>query len=351
MILEYSWLVQQSTIYLYSLNFHFEYIEFLPALAILPIVIILFVWVLFRKKSILRKIGNPSLVRTLTRSYSPKNYAFKFILLLLAAALLIVALMNPQRPGSIDNIQRTGIDVVIALDVSKSMLAEDIKPTRLEKAKQLLYKLLDVLPDDRIGMVLFAGHAYLQMPLTTDHSAARIYIQNASPLVVPTQGTVIGEALRMSNSAFNSKERKFKSIILITDGEDHDEEAQSLGTTLANNGVMVNTIGIGSPEGSTILDPSTDSYKKDALGQPVVSKLNEGLLQQIATTSNGIYIRLDKISDAVKEIRTQLDTIEKSPMEDAAFRNYESYYYWLAAIALLFLTLEFIWPEKKWRTA
>ncbi len=333
------------------MNFQFEHIELLPAFGVLLLPILFFVWGLFRKKSILKKIGTHSLVKNLIHSYSPANFLLKFIFLALALTAMIGAVINPQKPGSSRNIKRAGIDIVIALDVSKSMLAEDIKPNRLEKARQFIYKLLDELKDDRVGLVLFAGHAYLQMPLTTDQSAARIYIQNASTTIVPTQGTVIGEALRMSNSAFNSKERKYKSIVLITDGEDHDHEAETIGTTLASNGVMINTIGVGSPEGTTIIDPATDSFKKDAQGQPVISKLNEALLKKLSTTTNGIYNRLENIPEVVKKIRTQLNTIEKSSLEDASFRDYDSYFYWLIGIALLFLVLEFLWPERKWNIA
>jgi len=332
-------------------KFEYEHIEFLPALALLPALVLIFIWVIKQKKDISRKIGNPLLVKELTRSYSPFNFILKFLFLLVAITGIIVAVINIQTPGTSANVKRAGVDVVIALDVSKSMLAEDSKPNRLEKARQLIYKLLDELKDDRIGIVFFAGRAYLQMPLTTDHSAARIYIQNASPDIVPTQGTVIGEALRMSNTAFNSKERKFKSIILITDGEDHDPEAQTLGASLAANGVMVNTIGIGSPEGSPIMDPSTDGYKKDAQGQIVVTRLNETILQQLATSTKGIYIRLDDVPDAVTKIITQLDTIEKSPLDDAAFRDYDTYYYWFVGLALLLVIAETLWPERKWKLA
>ncbi len=180
----------------------------------------------------------------------------------LALAAVIVASANLQKPGAMDDVQRKGVDVVIAMDVSKSMLAEDIKPNRLERARQLVYKLMDQLPNDRVGLVLFAGRAYLQMPLTTDHGAARMYIQQAGPDVVPTQGTVISEALRASNSAFNSKERKFKSIVLITDGEDHDPQAVPLAQQLAEDGVMINSVGIGSAEGAPIMDPATNDIQK-----------------------------------------------------------------------------------------
>lgn len=326
--------------------------DYLPALAIIPALLFIFIWILRQKKTIAKKIGNPALVKELTRSYSPWNFVFKFLMLMLAIGAVIIGLMNLQKPGSLANVKRAGVDVVIALDVSRSMMAEDIKPSRLEKARQLVYKLLDELKDDRIGLVFFAGRAYLQMPLTTDHSAARIYIQNASPDAIPTQGTIVSEALRMSNSAFNSKERKFKAIVLITDGEDHDAEAQTMGPSLASNGIMVNTVGIGSPDGATIIDPGTDTYKKDAQGQTVVSRLNENLLKDLANTTRGVYVHLDNnVADAVTKLKAQLDTIEKSPLEDSAFRDFDSYYYWFIGAALLLLVIEQLWPERKWRVS
>ncbi|MBC7848820.1 MAG: VWA domain-containing protein [Chitinophagaceae bacterium] len=331
------------------MKFEFEHIEYLTALAIIPALLFILTWVIRQKRQIAKQIGNPALVKQLTADHSPFNFFFKFCLILVALAAIIMGVVNMQKPGASVNVKRAGVDVVIALDVSKSMLADDIKPNRLEMARQLIYKLLDQLKDDRIGLVLFAGRSYLQMPLTTDHSAARIYVQNASPEVVPTQGTVVAEALKMSNSAFNSKERKYKSIILITDGEDHDAEALTLGASLAANGIMVNSVGIGSIEGAPIMDPATDSYKKDPQGQTVISRLNEELLKNLATTTNGVYLHLENIGDAVSKITAQLDTIEKSPIEDSAFRDYDTYYYWFLGLALLFLIIELLWPERKWK--
>lgn len=329
------------------LNFEFQHIEYLPLLGVLPLIALLVGWVLQKKRRIRASLGNP----VLTRDYSPFHFLLKFCLAALALAAIILAFLNLQRPGINRQVQRSGVDVMIALDVSKSMLADDSKPNRLEKARQLIYKLMDELPDDRVGLVLFAGRAYLQMPLTTDQSAARLYVQNASPAVVPTQGTVIAEALRVCNAAFNSKERKYKSIILITDGEDHDAEAQTLGPGLAANGVMINTVGIGSTAGSTLIDPATDTFKKDQLGQTVVTKLNEDLLKQLAADTRGSYIHLDNVSEAVQQLREKLNSIEKSPLDDAAFRDYDSYFQWFIALALLLLLLEFFWPERKLKQA
>ena len=334
-----------------TLNYRFQHIEYLAALAVIPLVIILYGQLMYWKKNTARKIGDPKLVQALTANFSPTNFLLKFLFVTLALAAVIAGAANLQLPGAMDNVQRKGVDVVIAMDVSKSMLAEDIKPNRLERARQLVYKLMERLPDDRIGLVLFAGRAYLQMPLTSDHGAARMYIQQAGPEVVPTQGTVIAEALRTSNSAFNSKERKYKSIVLITDGEDHDPQAVQLARQLSEDGVMVNTVGIGSTQGAPIIDPATNEYKKDENGNTVISKLNETELQQLAQASKGIYVHMIDVETAVDAITKQLGTIEKTSLEDNAFRDYKSFFQWFLAGALLLLVIEFFLPERKWRVA
>jgi Ca-activated chloride channel family protein len=333
------------------LDLRFQHIEYLIGLAAIPLVIALFWWVLRWKKKTVKKIGDEKLVHQLISSYSPQNFLFKFLLVAVALAAIIAAAANLQQPGAMEQVQRKGVDIVVAMDVSKSMLADDIKPNRLERARQLVYKLMDQLPDDRIALVLFAGRAYMQMPLTTDHSAARMFVQQASPDVVPTQGTVITEALRMSNTAFNSKERKFKSIILITDGEDHDPGSVPLAQLMANDGVMINTIGIGSPDGAPIPDPATGDYKKDQAGNTIISKLNETELQQLAAATKGVYVRLTDIDAAVAAMKKQLGTIEQTSMDDSAFKNFKNYFPWFLGATLLLLVLEFFYPERKWKTA
>lgn len=333
------------------MNFRFQHIEYLVALATIPLLVVLYFQLMYWKKNTIKKIGDQRLVQALIVNYSPTNFLFKFMFFALALAAVIAASANLQKPGAMDNVQRKGVDVVIAIDVSKSMLAEDIKPNRLERARQLVYKLMEQLPNDRVGLVLFAGRAYLQMPLTTDHSAARMYIQQAGPEVVPTQGTIISEALRASNSAFNSKERKFKSIVLISDGEDHDPQAVPLAQQLAQDGVMINTIGIGSAEGAPIMDPATNENKKDENGNTVISKLNEAELQQLAAATKGVYVKLNEVDVAVNAITKQLSTIESTSLDDNAFRDYKSYFQWFLAIAFGLLMIEFFLPERKFKAA
>lgn len=325
--------------------FQFQHIEFLMGLLLIPFLVALFFLLLRWKKDRIKKIGDERLVKELIKNFSPFKFTFRFILFLLALTLVIAGAANLQKPGGMEKIDRKGVDVVIAMDVSKSMLAEDIKPNRLERAKQLVNKLMERMENDRIGLVLFAGRAYVQMPLTNDHSAARMYIQNAGPNAVPTQGTVIAEALKVANSSFNSKDRKYKSIVLISDGEDHDAEAVKYTQSLLKNGVMVNTVGIGSPDGVPLVDPVTNELRKDSLGNAIVTRLNEEELQQLAQQTKGIYIRLDDTDTAADKIVAQLKTIEQTSPGDQAFMSYKSYFQWFLAVALVLLLLEFFTSE------
>jgi len=292
-------------------------------------------------------MGDAALIQVLTRNFSPRRYFWKFFMALVALVFLVVAAANPQTRGEGGKVNRKGLDLMILMDVSKSMLAQDIKPNRLERSKQLVSLLIDQLAENRIGLVWFAGRAYLQMPLTTDVSAAKIYLQNAGPEAVPTQGTVIGEALKMAGNSFNNKEKKYKAVILISDGEDHDQEALKIVKDLAASGVMINTVGVASPEGATIYDPATRDTKKDAAGNTVITKLNEVQLRELAQTGNGTYVYLQDPSAAVRTIQAQLSTIEQKELTDDAFVQYNTWYFYVLAIVLVLLLAEIFLPERK----
>ncbi len=325
----------------------FQYNEYLLGLLALPLMIGMYFLVIRWKKKTIRRIGDPALVNQLIRDYSPSKFLLKFILFTFAFIAGVIALANPRMPMGTSSVIRSGIDVMIALDVSKSMLAQDIKPTRLERAKQILSKLIDKLPDDRIGIVVFAGRAYLQMPLTTDHAAAKMYLSSATPDVVPTQGTVIGDALKMCFAAFNAKEKKYKTIILISDGEDHDENSVTLAKALADEGVMINTIGIGSAEGAMIVDAETNEIKRDATGNPVITKLNETELKSISENSNGIYQLFTNSDEVVSQLVKQLKGMGQKTIKENSLVNYQSFFPWLLAIALLILLTDFFISEIK----
>jgi Ca-activated chloride channel family protein len=327
-------------------NIQFQYKEFSWLFFAILFFLLLFILLLNWKKRIIKRIGDEKLVKALITGYSQKLFASKFIFLSIAFTFGIVAVMNPRQAGSSENFSRKGIDVMIALDVSKSMLATDVQPSRLEKAKAFINEVLDKMPDNQAGLVLFAGKAYLQMPLTIDHDAVKSFVGEANPNTVTVQGTVINEALTMSANAFVSAE-KFKTIILISDGEDHDENAIKTAEQLAQEGVMINTIGIGSPEGATLIDSTTGEPKKDETGNVVVSKLNEQELQQLAEKTNGVYSRLQNENDATKILIDHLSQIEKKALVDTAFINYKTFYIWAAVAMFVFLFIENFIPEKK----
>lgn len=332
---------------IFKLIFQFQHKEFIWLFSGLILLVLLFVGLLVWKKKVIKRLGDEKLIKALINNYSSKLFTSKFIFISAAFALGVIAVMNPRKPGGSNNTNRKGIDVAIALDVSKSMLAADLAPNRLERAKQFIGKLMNEMPDDRIALVLFAGKAYLQMPLTTDHGAAQLFVSSTTTDAVPQQGTVISDALSMSAKVFNENEKKFKTVILISDGEDHDEDAIKIAKDLSEQGVMINTIGVGSPEGSVIVDPDTGGNKRDAAGNAVISKLNEDELKQIAAATNGVYIRLQGSDEAVSLLKQQLSQIDRKAFVDVSQINFKTYYLWFAAVMLLLLLLENFIPEKR----
>ena len=329
----------------------FQHPENFIGLLLIPLIIVLFYRLISWKKKQGSRIGDPTLVNQLIKSFSARNFTLKFILICVAVFFLVAGLANLRAIGSAENISRQGVDVMIMLDVSKSMLAQDVKPSRLDKAKQLLYRLTDRLQNDRIGLILFAGRSYMQMPLTTDHSAAKLYISEAGPEAVPTQGTIFAEGLTMANNSFNRNEHKYKAVVLISDGEDHDPDALRIAKQMADDGVMVNTVGIGSEEGSQIIDPETKEPKKDDKGNIVISKLNEKELTGISDATNGIYIHLENLEDATITLSQRLESIEKRALSDSEFINYKNYFPWFIGLAGILLVLELFIPERKRKIA
>lgn len=325
----------------------FQNTGFLFGLLVLIPLALLFYFVVRWKTKVKKEMGDPELVNALTADYSPKFYSYKFLAILAALALCIIGAANIRTPKAGNTGARSGVDVMVALDVSNSMLAQDIKPNRLERAKQVLSKIIDQMGNNRLGLVVFAGKAFLQMPLTSDLAAAKLYVSNASPDAVPTQGTVIGDALRLCNGSLDTKEKKYKAVILISDGEDHDEKAETVLKDLEDNGVIVHTIGIGSPEGAPIFDPGENDYKKDENGNTVISKLNEKDLQAIASETGGQYYLFSNADDIANKVVASLDTMEKKQIGGSSIRVYDSYYQWFLLIAFILLVVEIIIPEKK----
>ena len=328
--------------------FSFAHIEYLLLLAALIPAAVLFILNKRWKKKTRKKIGDEQLVNLLTANHSTKKFSAKFYLLFAAIALTALGAANLRTAGKAENVNRKGRDIVVAMDVSKSMLADDVKPSRLDKSKQFVSKLMDQLPDDRIALIWFAGKAYLPMPLTADQGAAKLFVQSASPDAVPTQGTVIGEALRLASESFPQESKRYKIVVLITDGEDHDEAAVTMARQLKDRGILLLSIGLGTVEGSPITDPATKEFKKDNLGQTVVTKLNEPLLRQLASVNGGLYGNLQNTDEMLEEITAVINQLEKKGVEgEVSNTNYNNYFTWFLVAAALFLIVELFIRERK----
>lgn len=323
---------------------HSEYFWFLLAIFIL---VGLFFGAVNDRKRKLKTMGDEGLVNFQLRNFNLKAYEFKFILLLVALFAGIIGLANLQANAKTQKVDRKGIDVMIALDVSKSMLAKDASPNRLEKAKQFVSKLIDKIGNNRVGLIVFAGRAYVSVPLTIDFSALKMNLSTITPASIPTQGTVLGEAIKMARESFNTQDTKYKSIILISDGEDHDENANSEVKKAVEEGIMINTVGIGSVNGSPIWDEELQENKKDAEGNEIVSKLNEAELQTIASNGEGIYAQLNNAENTAKTMATQINATEKKSFGDVVFADYTSYFQYFLLLSLLLISIEFFISERK----
>jgi Ca-activated chloride channel family protein len=329
------------------MNLSFQHIEYLIALAVIPLLAIFYYFLLNWKKQTIKKIGDAVLVTEMIKNYDPQKFALKFIIVLLAITAGVFAMANLRSPKGVEQVSRNGIDVMIALDVSKSMLAQDIKPNRLERAKQAISKLIDKLSNDRIGIVVFAGRAYLQMPLTEDHGAAKMYLSSASTDIVPTQGTVISDALKMCNASFNNKEKKYKAVVLISDGEDHDEGALKIASQMADEGIAINTVGIGSPQGSTIIDELTNQEKQDVNGNTVITKLNEEELKKIAEKGKGSYQLFTNADELATSLDKQLGSMDQRTVTENSLVSYKYFFPYFLMLALILLFIELFISERK----
>lgn len=325
----------------------FQYSSYLGAFVLLPLLVALFVAMLYWRRKRIEKIGTLGIVQQQIIGFIPARATLKFVLMSLVLGLVILGTANLQKGGKTETVQRKGVDVMIALDVSKSMLAKDIQPDRLTRAKQFITRLTDKMSSDRIGLVIFAGRSYLQVPLTVDYSAMKLLLQTVSPDMVPTQGTVIGDAIEMADQSFSNKERKFKSIIIISDGEDHDETAIEKVKEATEKGSIVHTIGIGSPQGTQLFDPTSNAPKLDEQGNPVITKLNENELKSIAAAGNGTYTLLGNVDVAADHIIDELDGMEQRNIGAVVFANYISYFQYFLLVALLLLIIEWILPGAK----
>ena len=320
------------------------------ALAIIPVMIVIFLLVLWWKKRTQKKFADLELLEQLAPNSSVFKSTLKLLILSLGITFLVLALVNPKMGSKLKTVKREGVDLVFALDVSRSMLAEDIAPNRLEKAKQVISKIIDNLGSDRVGVIIYAGNSYPLLPITTDHAAANMFLQNASPDLVSSQGTAINEALELAKTYYNNDEQTNRFLVIISDGEDHQEETKQMAQNLSNDGVKVYTIGVGTEKGGPIpLRESGDlvGYKKDRKGETIITKRNAEVLQNIADIANGKYIDGNITENPVKEISSIMANAQKSEFETKQFSDYKDQFQWFLGIGVFFLLLDVFLFEKK----
>ena len=307
----------------------------------IPVFVIAYIIITKRKQRQLMEFGDPELMAQLMPDASKSRPIVKFTLLIVALALLIVAAARPQYGQQEKTVKRQGIEVMVALDISNSMLAEDVAPNRLDRAKQMLSKMIDNMTDDKVGLVVFAGEAFTQLPITCDYVSAKMFLNTISPKLIPTQGTAIGAALQTAIRSFGSQESDAgRAIILITDGENHEDDATAVAKQAQELGIQVFVIGIGKPEGSPIPVPGTNDYIKDRSGQVVVSRLNEEMCQEIAQAGKGAYVRCDNTNTAMRALQQELDRIATTDLETTVYADYNEQYQSFLLIALLLLVID-----------
>ncbi|NJW52849.1 VWA domain-containing protein [Salinimicrobium oceani] len=316
----------------------------------IPVVVVLYAMVVFWQKRTQRKFADKELLDKLSPNRSTGKQVLKIILLCLALSSFVIALVNPQFGTKLETVKREGVDVVFAIDVSKSMLAEDIAPNRLEKSKQLVTQIINSLASDRVGIIAYAGSAFPQLPITTDYAAAKMFLQNMNTDMLSSQGTAIREAIELSQTYFNDAEQTNRVLFLISDGEDHQGNIDAIAQEAANQGIRIVTIGVGTPKGGPIPERRNgviQNYKKDNSGETVITRLDENTLQEIAAAANGKYIDGSVTARVVEEATEILQNMDKKEFETQQIAEYKSQFQWFLGLGLLFLLLDILLLERQ----
>lgn len=318
--------------------FRFANSEYLYLLLLIPVLAIIYALVARRRRHLLAKFGNLELLQGLMPDFSRGRLRLKFVLYLLAFACVIVAAARPQFGSKLREEKSKGVEMMLVVDVSNSMLAEDFEPNRLERTKYAIGKLFEGLHQERVGLVAFAGEPKVQLPITSDYRMAQAFAKRLSPSLVGEQGTAVGKALQLATLSFSSQSEQSRVIVLITDGENHEDDAVEAARVAKEQGIRIYTIGIGTPEGAPI--KIDGEFVKDEDGQMVVSKLGEQMLEQIATITDGAYVRATKQSIGLEEIVKSINEMEKSELSTVRYEEYNEQYQYLLAVALSLLLLE-----------
>ena len=326
--------------------FRFEDPIYLYLLAVIPVILLIRFLMVRQQKKRLRKFGDRDLLRQLMPDVSRLRPAVKFWMLLGALALLIVMLARPQMGTKISHEKRTGIETIICMDISNSMLAEDVAPSRLDRSKMMVENLVDHFTNDKIGLIVFAGDAFIQLPITSDYVSAKMFLSNISPSMIATQGTDIAAAVNMASHSFTQQEGVGKAIIVITDGEDHEGGAVEAAKDAKARGMNTYVLGVGSPSGAPIPTGNGD-YMKDNTGQTVMTGLNEEMCRQLAEAGGGTYIHVENNSNAQEQLDNALDKLAKKEISSTIYSDYDEQFQAVGIIVLLLLLIEVCILEVK----
>ena len=318
-------------------------------LLVIPVIVFLFLIFLFWQNRTRKKFADNSLLKQLAPNRSRSKPIIKLVLILLAFASLIVALANPKMGTKMKTVKREGVDIVFAIDVSKSMDAEDIAPNRLEKSKQLVSQILNNLGSDRVGIIAYAGGAYPQLPITTDYSAAKMFLQSLNTDMISSQGTAIGDAIELATTYYDDEQQTNRVLFILSDGEDHEGNVQDITEKASEMGIRIFTIGVGTEKGGPIpikRNGVVQNYKKDNQGETVITKLNPATLTEIADSAEGSYIEGNVTSNVVERVQEELQNIEKTEFEDKQFADFKSHFQLFLGIALALLFLDIFVLER-----
>lgn len=326
--------------------FRFAEPEYLYLLLVVPLLTLIFVFYKIRKRRNIAAFGDPDLLKGLMPNVSTVRPTVKFVMQMVVLMMLVVVLARPQFGTKAEEVKRQGIEVMIALDISNSMMATDVAPSRLTKSKQILSQLIDNMSNDKVGLVVFAGDAFTQLPITADYVSAKMFLSTISPKLIARQGTAIGSAVDLAIKSFNPKSPASKAIILITDGENHEDNAVEAARLAQKEGIVVHVIGMGRPEGAPIPVDGTMSFWKDKNGNVVVSKLNEAMCNDIASAGQGVYVRADNTNAALRAVSKELDQLAKTELTTTTFSNYNEQFQSFAIIALVLLLMDIFILER-----
>lgn len=327
--------------------FRFANPEYLYFLLIIPVLVLLHFHAVHAEQRKIKQLGDPELIRLLMPDRSPRRRHIKHVLLFFSLFCAILMLARPQFGMKEETVKKNGIEMIIALDVSRSMLAEDVSPNRLERAKMLLSKLIDQFENDKVGLIVFAGDAFTQLPITSDFVSAKMFLRSLSPDMIARQGTNFQSAIELATRSFTAQEGIGKSIILITDGENHEPGAVEAAAKAREEGYTVHVLGIGSPNGAPIPDEKSGGYYQDRSGQTVITRLNEQACREISEAGKGIFARIDNSDNAQRALIKEVEKMQKAETSTRNYKEYDEQFPAMAWIILFILTLEALLLERK----